>query len=198
MATRAGLSKAAVVRAAAALADEAGLEGVTLATLAERLGVRTPTLYHYVGGLPGLRRELALLGLREEADALGRAVMGRAGADAVRALAEALRAYIKAHPGRYAATVSSAVGRDDPELEAAQSAVVDIALRALAGYHFTPDDAIHAVRMVRAVVHGIATLEAAGGFGLPQDVDETFRRLIDACLSAFAAEPAGQRAGGEG
>ena len=73
MSPRAGLSREAVVQAAAALADEEGLEEVTLAELASRLGVRTPSLYNHVAGLEGLRRELALLGTRELGRRLGRA-----------------------------------------------------------------------------------------------------------------------------
>jgi AcrR family transcriptional regulator len=186
MAARAGLSKAAVVEAAAELADAAGLEEVTLATLAQRLGVRAPTLYHYVAGLAGLRRELALLALHDQARELGRAVMGRSGAEAVRALLEAYRGYIKAHPGRYAASVRAAEP-SDAELAATQTEVVEMVLRALAAFHLPPDDAIHIVRIGRAMVHGFATLELAGGFGMPQEVDETFRRLLDAYLRALQA-----------
>jgi hypothetical protein len=110
--------------------------------------------------------------------------MGRSGADAVRAQLEAYRAYILAHPGRNDAAIRAA-GPEDAELRAAQAAVVDVALRALAAYQLTPDNAIHAVRMGRALVHGFATLELAGGFGLPQDVEETFRRLLAAYLTAL-------------
>jgi hypothetical protein len=45
------------------------------------------------------------------------------------------------------------------------------------------DDAVHAVRGLRALVHGFVTLETAGGFGFPLDRDESFRRL----LATFAA-----------
>jgi AcrR family transcriptional regulator len=176
MATKAGLTRAAVLDAAAVLADEQGFEALTLTALATRLGVTTPTLYYYFPGLPGLRRELALLSLRAQEEAFGRAVMGRAGPDALRALADTYRAYVKAHPGLYATSVRAA-GHDD-ELGAAQTRVVEIALRALAACTLSADDAIHAVRMLRSIVHGFATLELAGGFGLPQEVDETFRRLV--------------------
>ena len=54
------------MEAAAALADEGGAgEELSLARLAERLGVRKPSLYNHVEGLSGLRRELALMALRE-------------------------------------------------------------------------------------------------------------------------------------
>jgi hypothetical protein len=41
------------------------------------------------------------------------------------------------------------------------------------------EDALHATRGLRSLVHGFATLEAAGGFGLPLDCDESFRRLVE-------------------
>lgn len=184
MATRAGLSKAAVIDTAVTLADEAGLDQVTLAHLAERLGVRTPSLYHYFPGQAGLQRELALRGLRDLNEVMGEAAMGTAGAESIRAVAQAYRSFVTAHPGLYAATVRAANDTDEA-MVAAQTKPVEVALRALAAYHLSRDDAIHAVRMLRCIIHGIATLEVAGGFGIPLEVDETFRRLLDAYISAL-------------
>jgi hypothetical protein len=36
-------------------------------------------------------------------------------------------------------------------------------------------------------LHGFVTLEAAGGFGLPRDVDRSFDRLVDALDAALTA-----------
>lgn len=186
---RAGLDQGRVVQAAAELADQVGLDEVTLARLAAGLGVRAPTLYHYVDGLTGLRRELALLGDRLMAEQMGRAVMGRAGAEALTALAETYRAFIKEHPGLYAATVPAA-GADDSVLQAAQTEVVAVVLRALVAYRLTEADALHITRILRSLVHGFATLEVAGGFGLPLEVDESFRRLLQMFLRGLPG-PAG-------
>ena len=184
---RAGLDHAAVVQAAAALADSKGLEALSLAMLAAQLGVRSPTLYHYVDGLTGLRRDLALLATQELAQRLGRALMGNAGDDAVRALAHAYRAFVNEHPGLYGTTVQAA-DANDKELQAAQAETVEIAARALSAYHMTPEDAIHVVRMMRSLVHGFATLESSGGFGIPIDLNETFERLLTNFLSGLAEE----------
>ncbi len=185
MATHVGLDKATAIQRAAQLADANGLEALSMKAVADHLGIRTPTLYHYFpAGLDDLYREIALLTLREQATLLGQAVMGKAGAEAVRALVDTYRACIKAHPGCYAATIRP--NRDDPEREALMSQIVAIAVRALDAYHLAYDDAIHAVRMMRAVAHGMATLELAGGFGMPQDVDETYQRLVTAILNDLA------------
>ena len=100
---RAGLDAEAVVTAAAAVADADGLPAVTLARLAGDLGVRPPSLYAHVGGLPDLRRRLAARGARELGATLRAAATGRARGEALEALAGAYRAYALAHPGTYAA-----------------------------------------------------------------------------------------------
>ncbi|NJK33124.1 MAG: helix-turn-helix transcriptional regulator [Deltaproteobacteria bacterium] len=57
-----------VIQTAAALADEHGYDAVTLARVAEQLGIRIPSLYNYISGLDGLRREMALWALRQLGD----------------------------------------------------------------------------------------------------------------------------------
>ena len=47
------------------------------------------------------------------------------------------------------------------------------------------DAAIHAVRGLRSIVHGFATLELAGGFVMPLDCDESFCRLMQAFLAGL-------------
>ena len=181
MALRAGLDQATIMQTAVRLVDEHGLAQLTMATLAAQLNVRTPTLYHYFQGLAGVRRALALLGLRQMAAVLGHAVMGKAGDEAILALACALRDFACEHPGLYEATARSPEG-EDPEWQNAGREVVDIGIRAFSAYHLALNDALHAIRILRSIVHGWVSLHNAGGFALPLDVDETFRRLLDVFL----------------
>jgi AcrR family transcriptional regulator len=176
---RAGLSTASVVGAAAELADAEGLDALTLARLAGAVGVRTPSLYNHVGSLDDVRRRVALVALTELGDALRDAAVGRAGDDAVTAVAHAYRGYARAHPGRYAATQRAPSDADD-ELRAAAGRAVDVVLAILRGYGIEGDDAIHAARAVRSALHGFVALEAGGGFGIPVDLDESFDRMVAA------------------
>ena len=115
---RRGLDRERVVDAAVAIADADGLEAVTLARVAAALEVKPPSLYNHVDGRDALVRAIALRALAELTDALRRAATGRAGADALGAVARAQLAYARAHPGRYAATVA-APAAGDAEHEAA-------------------------------------------------------------------------------
>jgi len=55
----AGLTKASIVQAAFDLLDEAGMDGLTVRTLAARLGVKAPALYWHVPGKQALLDEMA-------------------------------------------------------------------------------------------------------------------------------------------
>ena len=175
---RAGIDRATLVAAAAEMADRDGLETVTFARLAAQFGVRPPSLYNHVAGAEGLRRELALLGLRELIAELTRAAIGQAGAAAVLALSEAYRAFARRRPGLYAAALVHPPAAGDEEWERLSATMLDIVVAVLAAYELRGDDAIHAVRGLRSLLHGFVALETGGGFGIPLDLDESFRRLV--------------------
>src|SRR5579862_4003102 len=191
MAKRVGIDKDAVVRAAAKIADDHGWDALTLASVAKKLRVRPPSLYNHVGGLEGIRRELKILALHDLNATLTRATIGKSRDDAVRGLAAAYRAFVKRHPGTYAATMVAAP-KNDPALEAAAGNIVETILAVLHGYGLDRREGLHAIRALRSTVHGFAALEIAGGFGIPLDVDKSFDWLVSALLAGLSAACSGR------
>lgn len=177
MSHRLGLDRAAVVQAAAVLADREGIEQLTLAALAARLGVRIPSLYNYVDGLHGLRRALALLGTHELSRRLERAAVGRSADVAVQALAHAYRTFAHERPGLYAAALR-APDPDDAEHAQLAAETITIVRAVLDAYELSADACRDAVRGLRSLAHGFVSLEAVGGFGQAPDLDESYRQLI--------------------
>ena len=176
---RAGLDPDAVVAAGAQLADEVGFSGLTMGGLAERVGVRTPSLYKHVGGQDDLVRRIAVLALDQASDAIGGAIQGLAGREALAAAARAFRDFVLTHPGRYAATIGvEPTGPDDP-LAVASTRALGAFRAVLRGYDLAPGVEDHALRTLRSALHGYATLQAAHGFQWSADVDESFEWLID-------------------
>jgi AcrR family transcriptional regulator len=186
---RTGLSSQDVVVAAAELADEAGYQELTMGLVAQRLGIRTPSLYKHVEDLADLRRRVATLAVTEAGEAIRDALQGRSGLEALTALLTTIRAYVIAHPGRYAATTGQPLsGRDDP-LVAATSRFLGSIAAVLRGYGIGDDEMNHAIRTVRCTIHGYATLQAADGFQWSDDADETFDwmvRFIDRGLRSMS------------
>jgi AcrR family transcriptional regulator len=176
---RAGLDPATVVAAGAALADEVGFTELTMGRLAERVGVRSPSLYKHIASQDDLNRRIGALALAEAADAIGAATQGRAGRDALAAAARALRDFVLTHPGRYAATIGlTPSGPDDP-IAVAEMRGLGPFKAVLRGYDIAPNQMTHALRALRSAFHGFATLQATGGFQWSTDSNESFEWLID-------------------
>ncbi|MFD3685948.1 TetR/AcrR family transcriptional regulator [Nocardiopsis sp. NPDC058631] len=189
---RAGLTPASVAEEAAVLSDEQGFAALSLASVAKRLGVATPSLYKHVDGLAGLRREVAVLGATGLGVWVQRAAVGRSGPEALRASADAYRGYAHAHPGRYAA-LQQAPKLVGAHLELSPDPVAVLAA-VLRGFGIAEGQTVHAIRALRSALHGFVDLETNGGFGLPEDVDESFALLVEGFVRAFERWPGGASA----
>jgi AcrR family transcriptional regulator len=184
MSRRVGLDQAAVVEAAASLVDEGGIEQLSLGRLAKRLGVRTPSLYNHIAGLPGLKHDLALYCLRDVLHRLLRATIGKSRVEAIFAFADAYRAYTRETPGRYALTLQ-APAPFDQELQAISQQNIEVVLAILAPNKLGEEETIHAIRSLRSIVHGFISLETAGGFAKPVDLDASFHWLINVFVAGL-------------
>ena len=138
-----------------------------------------PSLYKHVAGIDELRQLMSVHAKNETADVLARAAAGKSGPQALRSMLGAWRTWAKAHPGRYAATVR-APDKDEVEDTGASNGVLDIVYATLDDYRLEGDDAVNAVRLLRAHFHGFVSLERAEGFKFPNDIDHSFELLIGA------------------
>jgi len=197
MGRKLGLTLDDVVAAAALIADRDGIHSVTLATVADALGVKSPSLYNHVDGLAGLRRAMAIHGSRalasELADAVGSADP-RAGdakpsaansGEAVRRLASAYRTFATERSGLYASMLPAPNPADDPELAAELFESVKVVAGVFASAGVVDEVMIPTIRAFRSTVHGFVDLENRGGFGLPDDIDESFDAAVEMVISSL-------------
>jgi AcrR family transcriptional regulator len=187
MARKRGLQHEDVVRAAAAIADREGVTAVTLARVADELGVRSPSLYSHVDGLAGLQRDLSLDAVARLGATNVAAAGDKEGVDALRAIAHAYRAFASSHPGSYAAISRTPAEHEDAAGFAAFAAVVPVIAEFLLQIGAAEADAIALIRSFRSALHGFVSLEASGGFGLPDNIDRSFEVLIDVLLAGLRA-----------
>lgn len=186
MPKRRRLNREAVIQAAAALADEAAsVDAVSLTALAEALEIRPPSLYNHVNGLSDLRYGLAVYGAEQLLAVLRQASQGLIGREALMAIAVAYRRFAHEHPGLYPLTIR-APEPDEEALVALSQEMLQMLLLLMASLGVQGDDALHAIRGLRAILHGFASLEAAEGFKMALDEEESFQRLVSAYLGILS------------
>ncbi len=187
MPSKGRLTHEAVIQEAADLMDQNPDRDLTLTELARHLGIKTPSLYNHVSSLDDLRQGIAVYGARELADRLGSAAIGRAGETALAAIAWAYRDFASRRPGLHLAT-QRAPQPGEAELAAAAEDILDILRRVLEPMGLSDTEQIHTIRALRATVHGFVSLEQAGGFGMPVDLDESFQYLVDMLITRVTSQ----------
>ena len=187
MGRKLGLTLEQVVEAAAEIADRDGLDALSLASVASALGVRSPSLYNHVDGLAGLRRQLSIHASSLLTTELADSVEGLEATQALRAMAEQLRAFALRHRGLYDSFLPAPTPEEDPEVASALAEPVSVIRSVLAGMGIDPATVIPLIRALRASVHGFVHLEIRGGFGLPEDIGDSFTTTIDLVIEAIAA-----------
>jgi AcrR family transcriptional regulator len=185
MAKRRWLNRELVIEKAAAMADEAGdVTAVSLAALAKALDVRSPSLYNHVASLEDLQNGMALFAVRLLMADLRQASLGLVGREAITAVADAYRRFVHAHPGIYPLTIR-APEPEETELVSLAQELLQMLLLIMASLGLQGDDAIHAIRGLRAILHGFVSLEAAGGYKMALDREDSFRRLVSTYLDGI-------------
>ncbi|WP_027347042.1 TetR/AcrR family transcriptional regulator [Hamadaea tsunoensis] len=170
-----------IIRTGREILESDGLGRLTMQAVADRVGVRAPSLYKRVRNRDDLVRLIAeaiLLDLtgRLEAVADGgdpRRELGR--------LAHALRAFAHAQPAGYRLVFTW--GPPDPATLTRSSAPILRVAARLAG----PDHALPAARTITAWAHGFIGMELAGAFNLGGDLDVAFDFGIAALAEALTA-----------
>jgi AcrR family transcriptional regulator len=183
---RARTSQLEIVAAGRELLEAGGLDAVTMQAVAERVGVRAPSLYKRFsnrGELIAAIGASVLEDLREELAPFG----GLEPTAGMRAVATAFRRFALGHPRSYELIFMSMPqgSRPPPELTALAAEPLVVLAQRLVG----PDQALEAARLVTAFAHGFVSMELTGTFRLGGDVDAAYRYGVDVLVDALGARP---------
>ncbi|WP_338442519.1 TetR/AcrR family transcriptional regulator [Bacillus spizizenii] len=171
MSPRIGLSQKMIVDAAAEIADQEGLNGVTLAALSKKMNVRPPSLYNHINGLQAIRTELAVSGLTRLLDQMADSVTEQKGDSAMLSLAQAYVDFAVENPGYYEAALLKV---QDKRAEIVSDQIVRLVSNLLIEIGYASEKtAIHATRGLRSLLHGFTTLIAKEAFEREEDISES-------------------------
>lgn len=94
-------TKEAVIKATSDLADEKGLNNVSLKAVAQKLNIRTPSLYNHIESLDNLLLEVAHNGMRDMNERMMKIAVGKIGKEAIKLVSIEYLNYMIEHPGVY-------------------------------------------------------------------------------------------------
>lgn len=175
---RQGLSREAVIAAAVKIANKNGYQELTLGNLARQLDIKPPSLYKHVSSLDDLQDALGILAAQALTAELAPAMEIHSPQQALRAACDIYRGFARKKPGLYGA-LQPAMARRSAEFQVAATELLKTIFSLVGALGVKKDDLVHAVRALRSLLHGFAELESIGGFGMPEDIEVSFRYQID-------------------
>lgn len=178
------LDKAVILDTAARMADEEGIANITLKSLAEKLGVKPPSLYKHINGLDELNKELMLYGWGLLEKEMMKAAIGKAKDDALIALSYTYRNFVALHRGLFEAMQWYNMYQTNEHLQATEG-LVSIIFQVLDAYHLPEEQKVHIVRMFRGFLQGFSAIEIHNGFGNSLPVEDTFNFSLKMILDGI-------------
>lgn len=173
------------MKVAAELANEYGTLNLPLSLLAKKLKIKPPSLYNHFDGLADLKRELTCFSLKKLYGELAGGTGGaKPGTEKVLQLSKVYLSFARGNPGLYEAALS-APGPEDQETFTVGEQIVELVREAIGPMGLNEAEVIHAVRGLRSIMHGFASLEQKGGFGCPLDLEESYTMAILAFMAGI-------------
>ncbi|MCH5585357.1 TetR/AcrR family transcriptional regulator [Shimazuella sp. AN120528] len=184
---RVGLDQSKIIHAAIELANDQGLEQVTIAALAKKLGVRPPSLYNHFSSLIEIRTKIAREGMQKLEDTLIRSVAGKSGEEAILSFSKQYLTFANANPGLYEATIQPMNVPDNVVADTSKN-MIDLLVQLLSAFSLTEQESLHLVRGLRSIVHGFASLQRAGGFQMNFKVEDSLLYTIKLLCDGMKAK----------
>jgi AcrR family transcriptional regulator len=182
----------AIVAAGRDLLESEGLDGLTMQSVAQRVGVRAPSLYKRVRNRDELVALIADATLRELGARIQRAAdepagepSGATGADpraALHRLARAARDFAHERPAGFRLIFAPGA---ELRLDADALAIASAPALRVAAEFVGADEALDAARTLTAWMNGFVSMELAGAFRLDGDIDQAFDYGVERLADAF-------------
>lgn len=181
---RAGLDKEIIVSRAAWLANEIGLENITLKMIAKEFGVQTPSLYNHIKSLEDLKKNLMIYGWKQLEQQILRSVAGVSGYEALRAMCYAFYEYATTNPGIFNAMLWYNKFQDEETVGVTEE-LFTVLFKIMGSLQISQENVNHLIRTFRSFLEGFSLLVNNKAFGNPISIKESFELSIEVLMAGI-------------
>lgn len=181
---RAGLDKEIIVSRAAWLANEIGLENITLKMIAKEFGVQTPSLYNHIKSLEDLKKNLMIYGWKQLEQQILRSVAGVSGYEALRAMCYAFYEYATTNPGIFNAMLWYNKFQDEETVGVTEE-LFTVLFKIMGSLQISQENVNHLIRTFRSFLEGFSLLVNNQAFGNPISIKESFELSVEVLMAGI-------------
>ena len=176
-------SREQIVAVGRGLLEDGGPDAVTMQAVADRVGVRAPSLYKHVRDRDDLLAEVVAATMTDLTERVEAARAGRDPREAVLEQARLLRAFAHERPHGYGLAFGAVPGAPRPDPEALRRSLRPLlaAVTRMVG----EEHALDAARFVTAWANGFITMELTGALRMGGDVGAAWEWGLERVVAAL-------------
>lgn len=175
------VSKKMIIQTASDIADKNGLNSVSLKTVADKLNIKTPSLYNHIKSLAELLREVAHNGMRVMNERMSKVAIGKTGIEAIQLIFIEYLNYMIEHPGIYE-TIQWAGWNGTEETSIIFNDYLSLLTILIQSCNLNEDKTTEILNMLTGIIHGYTTLQLKNAFSDPDKVRYELSETIDTLL----------------
>lgn len=172
------INKMEVVDMASAIADENGLHNVSLKAVAERLKIKTPSLYNHIENLDDLLREVAHKGMQTMNERMEKVAIGKSGKIAIKAVSIEYLNFMIEHPGVYE-TIQWATWNGSEITMQIFGNYLSLLKTLVLSCGAKSDQIDEILSILTGIIHGYTTLQLRYAFDNPDQVRSNLSNAIE-------------------
>ena len=181
---RMGLDKNAIIYRTAQLANNVGIENITLKSLANDLNIQPPSLYNHISGLDDLKKELMIYGWHQMEEQIIESVAGISGYDAIEAICRSFLEYATTNPGVFNAMLWYNKFEND-EAQNATTKLFSVVFKIFSSLNISQENSDHLMRTFRSFLEGFALLVNHNAFGNPISINDSFELSLKVLMAGM-------------
>ena len=166
------------------MANQMGMENMTLKMLADDLGVKTPSLYNHIDGLEDLKMQLMIYGWKQMEERIIQSVIGISGYDAIKAGCYAFYEYATENPGIFNAMLWYNKSQNAETMEAT-SGLFSVLFKITSSLNISEENCNHIIRTLRGFLEGFSLLVNNGAFGNPISISDSFELSVNVLVEGI-------------
>lgn len=178
------ISEELIIETSAHIANEIGLDNLSLKIIAEELNIKPPSLYNHIFGLDNIKEKLMIYGWKQIENKMIDSAVGVAGYEALKNMCYAFYDYATNNKGVFAAML----WYNKYETQENNNSTVrlfELLFKVMKALDISEDNINHSIRTLRGFLEGFSLLVNNNAFGNPISIKESFDLSLEIIMNGI-------------
>lgn len=178
------ISEELIIETSAHIANEIGLDNLSLKIVAEELNIKPPSLYNHISGLDNIKEKLMIYGWKQIENKMIDSAAGVAGYEALKNMCYAFYDYATNNKGVFAAML----WYNKYETQENNNSTVrlfELLFKVMKALDISEDNINHSIRTLRGFLEGFSLLVNNNAFGNPISIKESFDLSLEIIMNGI-------------